>query len=137
MTKPNANVNTNVTTIGEARRAITDLSRTTKNMDFETAERATGKVWIDGKMIYRRVVNFGALPDTTSKAIGTSTSAGVIDFVTDLYLIAYNGSDEWAAIPHLSSALRIINNGTHVDVTSSSDLSGWTSSYVVMEFTKA
>lgn len=32
-------------------------------------ERKTNKVWIDGKTIYRKVINFGALPNATKKEV--------------------------------------------------------------------
>ena len=36
---------------------------------YSALELDTGKTWIDGKRIYRKVINFGAPPNTTSKAV--------------------------------------------------------------------
>lgn len=49
---------------------------TSKNIDFTTfpgnytaTEQDTGYTWIDGKKIYKRTVNFGALPNGTNKTV--------------------------------------------------------------------
>lgn len=39
------------------------------NVDYSTSEVDTGIRWTDGKTIYRRVVNIGALPDSSTKTI--------------------------------------------------------------------
>ena len=36
---------------------------------FSTSETITGKTWVDGKPIYRKVVEFGNLPNANSKLI--------------------------------------------------------------------
>lgn len=37
-------------------------------------ERKTNKVWIDGKIIYRKVIKFGALPNATKKDVAHNIS---------------------------------------------------------------
>ena len=37
-------------------------------------ERKTNKVWIDGKTIYRKVIDFGALPNATKKDVAHNIS---------------------------------------------------------------
>ena len=52
--------------------------------DYSTSEQDTGFTWIDGKHIYKKTVNFGALPNTSSKTVSTG--------ITNLdYLIAFEG----------------------------------------------
>lgn len=41
---------------------------------YSTQEVATGKKWIDGKPIYRKVVDCGALPNATTKAVAHNIS---------------------------------------------------------------
>lgn len=36
---------------------------------FSTSETNTGKTWVDGKPIYRKVIAFGNLPNANSKTI--------------------------------------------------------------------
>lgn len=52
--------------------------------DYSTSEQDTGFTWIDGKHIYKKTVNFGALPNTSAKTVSTG--------ITNLdYLIAFEG----------------------------------------------
>lgn len=37
--------------------------------EYDTDETETGETWVDGKPIYRRVVDIGALPDSSTKTI--------------------------------------------------------------------
>ena len=37
--------------------------------EYNTDEVETGETWIDGKPVYRRVVNIGLLPDNTTKTV--------------------------------------------------------------------
>lgn len=46
--------------------------------EYSTSETNTGKKWIDGKPIYRKVVNFGTLPNATTKSV----AHGVTDLDT-------------------------------------------------------
>ena len=53
--------------------------------DYSTTETRIG-TWIDGKPVYRKVINFGALPNATYKNV----SHGIedLDFVVDYYAMA-------------------------------------------------
>lgn len=44
-----------------------------KNSTYSTTEQAVG-TWIDGKTIYRKVINFGALPNATQKNVAHNIS---------------------------------------------------------------
>ena len=37
--------------------------------NYSTTEQKTGQYWIDGKEIYRKVIDFGALPNATYKNV--------------------------------------------------------------------
>ena len=39
------------------------------SLGYSTTETVTNAKWIDGKPIYRKVVNFGTLPNATVKAV--------------------------------------------------------------------
>ena len=45
----------------------------TRNSTYSTEEQAVG-TWIDGKTIYRKVINFGALPNATKKDVAHNIS---------------------------------------------------------------
>lgn len=42
--------------------------------NYSTSEVNTGMKWIDGKTIYRKVVDFGALPNASSKTVNHGIS---------------------------------------------------------------
>lgn len=45
----------------------------TRNSTYSTEEQAVG-TWIDGKTIYRKIINFGALPNATKKDVAHNIS---------------------------------------------------------------
>lgn len=56
---------------------IADGSITSSKIDFttySTSEQATREKWIDGKIIYKKTINFGNLPNATSKTVAHQIS---------------------------------------------------------------
>ena len=45
-----------------------DISLSNADM-FSTSETLTNKIWTDGKKVYRKIIEFGALPNATSKLV--------------------------------------------------------------------
>jgi len=60
-----SNVSTNTSNISKNATDIENLQT------YSTSEVNTGKVWIDGKPIYRKVFNIGTLPNSTEKIYTT------------------------------------------------------------------
>lgn len=60
-----SNVSTNTSNISTNATNIENLQT------YSTSEVNTGKVWINGKPIYRKVVEFGSFPNNTSKTVAT------------------------------------------------------------------
>lgn len=48
--------------------------QTISDMDYSTSEQDTGCKWIDGKKIYKKTIDFGALPNATNKAVAHGIS---------------------------------------------------------------
>lgn len=65
-------------------------SQNSKIANYSTSESDTGMRWIDYKPIYRKVVNFGALPNASSKAVNHGISN--LDTVVNFYGIVLNAS---------------------------------------------
>lgn len=57
-------------------------------VDFTTAEQDTGVKWVDGRTIYRKTIDVGALPNTTSKSVAHGVTPSL---VIRAYGHAYNG----------------------------------------------
>lgn len=76
----NALITTNRATLNVANN-VPDASITANKIDFatfggnySTTEVNTGYTWIDGKKIYKKTINFGALPNSTSKSVNHGIS---------------------------------------------------------------
>lgn len=118
---------------------------------YSTSEMLTGQEWIDGKVIYRKVISCGALPNATLKNVAHGVSG--MTKVLSLRGTATNGTNQMM-LPRAEGASQAVNEAgvatytvladcvelyataTNVVLVSVSDLSAYTSSYVVMEYVK-
>lgn len=103
--------------------------------DYSTDEQATGQKWIDGKDIYFKTFDCGALPNTNIKEVSSGlTNVRVIKFdgfaesPTDSLVIPLGYMGDIGIYYNYSA--------NTVSLTSKSDLSVYTSSYVVIYYTK-
>jgi len=87
--------------------------------------------------VYRMVVDFGALPNNTSKSVAHTIEGWNIDYrLTNLYGAATDPAAlEGLALPNDGILLSI--NQTNVIVTTTSDRTAFTASTVVIEYTKS
>lgn len=103
---------------------------------YLTKEVDTKQQWIDGKPIYRKVFDFGALPNATTKS--TAHGFGTYTLIT-LKGVASNGTTR-IPIPFSNTAgttvVSIESNATNIVVGTSVDLTSYTSSYLIAEYTK-
>ena len=103
-------------------------------------ETITGKTWIDGKTIYRKVVDLGTLPNATTKDVSHGIS-NVSAFV-DVRGMAVNIANGIVTLPiprvatSSSMNLDVSLNATNVHLETSFDYSGWTG-FVIIEYTKS
>ena len=105
---------------------------------YSTSEVDTGKKWIDNKTIYRKVVNFGALPSsTTAKNVAHNISN--VDTFTLIYGLV-KSSNNTLPIPYATtdanSNIRLLANTTNVQIGVGYDRSSETA-YVILEYTKS
>lgn len=101
---------------------------------YATDPLAIGK-WIDGKTIYRLVVNIGALPNTTSKTVAHGISN--IDRVIRCYGFAGTGTIEISlpyAAPTASNAVELYRNGANIALAAGTNRSTY-SGYAILEYT--
>lgn len=105
--------------------------------NFSTEEQNTGLKWIDGKSLYQKTYDFGALPNNTMKII----SSGLIDVnVVKIDGIAISSNGFTTTIPHPE----IGGNGdiqidflatNEIRIRTNSDYSRFTG-YVTIQYTK-
>ena len=113
---------------------------------YSTSEIDTGKVWIDGKNIYRKVIDCGALPNNTSKSVSTGITTSIN--LINISGLAYNSSNYYITLPFVHTttigtqcSLRFDGSTTgsspnSVILIAGSDMSSYTSSFVIIEYTK-
>lgn len=106
-------------------------------MDYSTAEQATGYTWIDGNMIYKKTVNFGALPNSTAKTVAHSiTSLGKI-----IELEGYGRKTNGATypLPYASAgsgSMELYADNTNIEITTTNDRTDISECYVTLYYTK-
>lgn len=126
-----------VTGLKIADRTITASKMVSSFSDYSTTEQNTGRLWIDGKTIYRKQINLGSLTDTIPKHVphgiaNLSTVVSLSGFVTNgsvflpLPLARYN---------NFASQIGLFVNMTDIVVEPGNDRTAYTG-YVVIEYTK-
>ena len=134
ITTLNFNSNLDVTVAGSTA-TINGQSGSVPN--YSTTETTTGSTWIDGKPIYRKVINFGSLPNATSKLVAHSISN--IDFIVCVEGTSYRSTDNnYIPIPwvHQTAPVGLAVNLTNVQIFTATDLSAYGETYVTVEYTK-
>lgn len=99
---------------------------------YSTEEVKTGGTWIDGKPIYRKVVNVGTLTDTTSKSVQHNIQN--LDSVVNLKLIAKDSTNN-IICDFGGKDLSVYIDIANVIITSGSNFTGY-SGYATIEYTK-
>ncbi len=109
----------------------------TDSLDYNSTETATKAKWIDGKTIYRKVIDVGSLPNTTGKAVAHGISS--IDT-----LVSVSGSANQPGFAHYplpyvhpttAQLIQVYVDATNVQIGTGQDWSAWTGK-IVIEYTK-
>ncbi len=103
---------------------------------YSTDEVKTGGKWIDGKPIYRKTIDCGALPNNTYKNVNHNITN--LDIIIKCYGEA-RGSTARIVLPNASAipanAIEIYLDGEYVVIQTGNDRSGY-NGYVTVEYTK-
>ena len=129
--------NAAVTGVKIADRTITASKISSAFTDYSTTEQNTGRLWIDGKTIYRKHVNLGSLTNTTPKSVAHGISN--LSTVVSLTGFATNGTVflplPLARYNNFASQIGLYMDTTNVVVEPGNDRTTYTG-YVVIEYTK-
>jgi hypothetical protein len=105
---------------------------------YSTEEVNTGKKWIDGKPIYRKVVDCGALPNNTSKDVATGIDFTVCNVIKIEGVAKNTSTSNTDTIPMPFS--NVVTIGTtkpgNVSISTTGNFSIYTQSYITLEYTK-
>ncbi len=114
--------------------------RSMRNLEenYTTTEVDTGKKWVDGKTIYRKILNFGTLPNAGTKTVAHGITG--LDFLITLIGAATNAArTAQLPLPYVSEGTFQINSfvsGSNIQVQTYQDRTSYTVCYFVMEYTK-
>ena len=127
--------------------ALADRAVTADKIDFttlafgnySTSEVDTGFKWIDGKTIYKKTINFGALPNNTSKSVahGISGLSRVMSIETEAYEAAgpYYYTFGHVNTNTLANGIAIYVDGTNIVISTGSNRTGITAN-ITLSYTK-
>lgn len=127
-----------ITTNTLAQSAVT-AAKTDFGGNYSTSEVNTGFTWVDGKTIYKKTVNFGALPNNNTKNVAHGIAN--LDFVISISGAAYDGLAVHIPLPFVNTSasgsnVHLNNDKTNVIVVTGSNRSGFTSAYITLYYTK-
>lgn len=106
-------------------------------------EKVTGQRYFDNenpqkyKSVYRMVVDFGSLPNTTTKSVPHQISGWDSTFRLTRAYGASTDIDGLEALPIPNDGILLIINSTNVSITTTSDLSAFTETAIVIEYSKS
>lgn len=103
------------------------------NLNYSVAEINTGTKWIDGKTIYKKTIDFGALPNNTSKQVAHNIDS--LNRIIKIDGIMNNSSDtHFWTIPYISvNNIEVVSG--NIQITTTLDLTSYTA-YVTLYYTK-
>ena len=126
---------------------MADIVNTKEGALYSLKEQATfQQYYVVGdpqatRNVYRRVINFGALPDTDSKPIAHGVTFSTDSRLTRLYGAATDpDAISFLPLPFASPTaadnIQLEVDGTNVIITTGSDRTAYTNVSVVLEYTK-
>jgi hypothetical protein len=120
-----------------ADRTITAVKMASSFTDYSTTEQNTGRLWVDGKTIYRKQINLGSLPNATPGSVAHGIAN--LNTVVSLTGFATNGTVflplPLARYNNFASQIGLYADKTNIVVEPGNDRTAFTG-YVIMEYTK-
>ena len=106
---------------------------------YSTNEAICG-TWVDGSPLYRKVINFGALPDTSAKNVNHNIS----NFKRGIKITGYAYSSQsgnsvpipYASNSNVAQSIVLYCNSTVVGIVTGVDHSIFDECYIILEYTK-
>lgn len=136
------------------RQYLNDIATATNTKDsgiYDATEVITGQSFLPlfstqtganatYRTVFRLTVDFGALPNTTTKSVAHGLTLGTTWAATKLYGAATDPSTSFIPLPYASPTaannIELNMDGTNVNVVTGSDRTGYTVCYIVVEYVK-
>ena len=115
---------------------------------YSETEIVNGQLFLVGgdnntyRQVYRKVIDFGALPDTAAKSVNHGITVTADTEITRIYGAATDPSTTFLPLPYVNigtpgDGIQLDMDATQVTVTTGSDRTGFTSCYVVIEYVQS
>lgn len=106
--------------------------------EYSTNEVRVG-TWIDGKPLYRKTIDFGALPNNSDKNVDLGINN--LDLITSMRGITKRPGSNTMVIPTVSSGLSgmivlYVDSSNKLHISTGEDRSSYTKTYITIEYTK-
>lgn len=114
--------------------------QTISDMNYSTSEQDTGCKWVDGKNIYRKTIDCGALPNATSKRVSVGAS-GVSRYVK-FEGVAFTSNNTTISLPYANHANVSFQVDVYIDsgdlvISAGDNKSVYANSYITVYYTKS
>lgn len=136
------------------RQYFNDLAAATNSKDsgyYDAVETITGQQFLPTfstntganatyRSVFRKVIDFGALPLSTSKSVAHGINFQSTFSATRIYGAATDPGNTWIPIPYSSTTsannIELYLNSTNVVITTGSNRTNFTRTYVIVEYIK-
>lgn len=105
---------------------------------YSTKEKMVG-LWTDNRPLYQKTIDFGALPNATTKSVAHGISNP--DYISFVSAVGKNSSNAFAPIPMtntlaLNQQVQIYFDTTNINIRTAVDYSAWSVCKVTIQYTK-
>lgn len=112
---------------------------TTLPGNYSTSEIDTGYTWVDGSKIYKKTLNFGALPNSTSKTL--SIGAANVGNYIGIEAVAWTTSNTTICLPYVNTSNATYQVSIYIDsgnviVTAGDNKTTYSNCYITVYYTK-
>lgn len=137
--------------IGQYLNNIATATNTKDSGIYDAVETITGQSFLPTfstqtganatyRTVFRLVIDFGALPNATTKSVAHGLTLGSTWSVTKLYGAATDPSTSFIPLPYASTTLanniELNMDATNVNVTTGIDRTGYTRCFIIVEYIK-
>lgn len=108
------------------------------SINYSETEQMIG-TWIDGKTVYEKTINFGAMPNNTSKSVNHNIAD--LDYIIDIRGTTMTPEGGCFPVPFVNdqgytSQLCLFANRTSITVRTQANRSAYTICYITIRYTK-
>lgn len=116
--------------------ATTNVDFSLTGGNYKTTEQKTGFTWVDGRVIYKKTINTGQLPNNSIKEVAHGVTS--LRRIINLEGIAYRSTNNtFAPLPCTAGGpIYLFANATNIQITTTSDRTEFLESYVTIYYTK-